>query len=134
MLPRPNHRRTVGHDRHRVALDGQAPGIVGILGDRETDTGDAGGVRAGQFVARAERDLRVHLDLAAEVEQERTVRDLPHLEAVDLGQLGHHMIGMGHVRRIAGDVGDHPQMIGVDHVERRNDGAGIANGRRYAGR
>ncbi len=126
------HGRAVGDHRHRVALDGQAPGVVGVLGDREADAGDAGGVGAGQFVAGAERDLRVHLDLAAEVEQERTVGDLAHLEAIDLGQLGHYMVGMGHVCRVARDVGDDSEVVGVDDVERRHDGAGIADGRCYA--
>src|SRR3979490_439750 len=49
------------------------PGPLGGLGDREAHAGDTGCVRHGEVVARADGRLRDHLDLAAEMEQERAV-------------------------------------------------------------
>ena len=76
------HGRAVGDHRDGVALDGQPAGVVRVLRDRQADPGHPRGVRAGQLVAVAQRDLRGDLDLAAEVQQEGAVGDLAHVDAV----------------------------------------------------
>ena len=69
----------------------------------------------------------VHLDLAAEVQQERAVGDLADLDAVELLRAADDLVGVGRVGGVAGDVGDDPDVVGVDHVERGHDAAGIAD-------
>ena len=51
--------------------------------DGHADPGHAGGVGAGEVVTVAQRDAGGDLDLAAEVDQERAVADLAHLDAVE---------------------------------------------------
>jgi hypothetical protein len=58
-----------------------------------------------------ERDLRCHLDLAAKVQQERTVRHLAHTEAVERGNCLGDRLRMRHIAGIAADI-DH-QHVGV---------------------
>ena len=79
----PEHGRAVGDDGDGVALDRQPPDVVGLRGDGQADPGDAGRVGHGQVVAGAQRHLRAHLDLAAEVQQEGPVADLADGDAVD---------------------------------------------------
>jgi hypothetical protein len=45
-------RRPVGHDRDRVALDGQPPRPIGVLVNRRADPGDARGVGRREVVPR----------------------------------------------------------------------------------
>ena len=82
------HRRAVGDHGDRVALDRQPAGVVGVLGDGQADPGHPRRVRPGQLVAVAQRDLRGHLDLAAEVQQERAVGDLADVDPVELLEAG----------------------------------------------
>ena len=77
------HGRPVGDDGDGVALDGEPPGVVGVLGDGQADARHAGRVDHRQVVAVADRDLRRDLDLAAEVHEEGPVRDLADRDAVD---------------------------------------------------
>ena len=56
---------------------------LGALGDGPAHPRDAGGVGHRQVVAVAQRHLRLHLDLAAEVHQERAVGDLADGDALD---------------------------------------------------
>ena len=130
MLPRPEHRRAVGHDGHGVALHGQPPDVVGLRGDGHAHAGDAGRVGHRQVVARAQRDLRAHLDLAAEVEQEGPVADLADRDALDLAQRLGEAAGVLLVARGAGDVDDDPVGVRLGDVERGDRAAGQADGGR----
>ena len=51
------HGGAVGDDGHRVALDGQRPGLGRVLVDRHRDPRDAGRVGHREVVARLERQL-----------------------------------------------------------------------------
>src|SRR5581483_4625857 len=62
--------------RDRVPLHGQPARVVGVGRDRERDPAHARGVGHRQVVAVAQRDLGGHLDLPAEVQQERAVATL----------------------------------------------------------
>src|SRR5690606_15711994 len=93
------HGRAVRHDRNGVALDGEAAGVLGVLGDGHADPGHTRGVDHGEVVTVADRVLGLHLDLAAEVHQERTVGDLAQDDALDAAELLHDLV------RVAGGGG-----------------------------
>ena len=70
------HGRPVGDDGDRVLLDREGPDLVGLGGDRQADPGDARRVGHREVVARLHRHLVLHLDLAAQVHEERAVGDV----------------------------------------------------------
>ena len=82
----PEHGGAVGDDGDGVLLDRQVPGRVAILRDRHADAGDARRVGHREVVARLHGHLRAHLDLAAEVHQERAVGDALDLDALDAAE------------------------------------------------
>ena len=106
------HRRAVGDDGDGVALDGQAAGVGGVLGDRQADAGDAGGVDQREVVAVADRHLGLDLELAAEVHEEGAVGDLADLDAVHRAHRLDDLVG------VAGVAG------GRRHVDAQPVGAG----------
>ena len=63
-----------------------------------------GRVRHRQVVTGLQRDLRLHLDLAAEVEQERAVGHLADGDPLDGGQRAGDLVGVVGVRRRAREV------------------------------
>jgi len=90
---------------------------AGVLGDRGAHPGDPGGIGPGQVLAVAPRHLRGDLDLAAEVQEERTVGDLEHREAVECPDRG-DLSGVRHVDRVAGQVDHQPAVRGLRYVQR----------------
>ena len=121
----PEDRRPVGDDRHRVALDGQTPGVARVLGQGQADPGHPGRVDHRQVVAVADRDLRLDLDLAAEVHQEGAVGDLADGDALDLGQGLGQPLGVLGVAGRAGDVDPQPLVAGRRDVQRGDDPTGL---------
>ena len=105
-VAQPEHGRAVGHDRDGVALDRQTAGVGRVGRDGLADPGDAGGVGAGEVVAVAQADLRVHLQLAAEVQQERPVGHLAHPHARQRLQRRGDLRGVRLVAGVARDVDD----------------------------
>jgi hypothetical protein len=79
----PEHGGAVGDDRDGVALDGQPAGVLGLVGDRETDPGHPGRVGHREVVAGLQGHGRVHLELALQMHQERAVRHPVHVHTVD---------------------------------------------------
>ena len=79
----PEHRRPVRDDCDRVLLDREVPDLRRLVRDRTADARNARRVRHGEVVARLDRALRVHLELAAEVQEERPVGDVLDLDAVE---------------------------------------------------
>ncbi len=74
-----------------------------------------------------ERDLRVHLELAAQVQQEGAVADLVHVHAVQPAQPGGDRLDVVAVGRVAGNVDHDPVRVGLDHVERGDRAASLAD-------
>ena len=107
----------VGHDRDGVLLDRQVPGRVAVLLDREADAGDARGVGHREVVARLHRDLRLHLDLPAQVHEERAVRDALDLDAVDLADALDDPLEVVGVRGVHRDVADLHPALDPDEVD-----------------
>ena len=98
----------------------------GVLRDGEADARDPRGVGHRHVVAGAQRHLRRHLDLAAEVQQEGAVADLVDRDAVDrLQRL------RAAARRASWSLAEQVTSttirsgIGLGHVERGHDAAGL---------
>jgi hypothetical protein len=123
------HRRPVGHDRHGVALDGQLAHVLGVVGQRHRDPAHTRGVGHREVVTGAERHLGRHLDLAADVQQERAVGDLVHGHALDRLDLVDDGLAVLGVLCGAGDVDDQPVVARLGHVHRGHDAAGLRDGR-----
>jgi hypothetical protein len=122
--------RSVGDDGDGVALDGEPADVLGIARDRHRHPRHARRVRPGQVVAVLERHLRRHLDLAADMQQERAVADLAD---DDIGQLLNRVgdaVGMVHVDGVARDVDDDAVAHAVRDVEGRERAALLADRRR----
>ena len=123
------HGGPVGDHGHGVALDGEPPGVLGVCGDGQADPGDTWGVGAGEVVAVLQRDLGLHGQLAAEVQQEGAVTDLADRHSrsgVDhLGDLLRVLLVDG----VAGDVDDDRVVTGLDDVERCHRGTGVGDRR-----
>ncbi len=81
------HGGPVGDDGDGVLPDRELPDLLVILRDRAADAGDARRVREGQIVAGADRDAALHLDLAAEMHEERAVGDRADLDALQLAEV-----------------------------------------------
>ena len=85
--------------------------------DREADAGDTRGVRHREVVARLDRDLRLHLDLPAEVHEERAVGDALDLDAVDLADALDDPLEVVGVRGVDRDVADLHPALDPDEVD-----------------
>ena len=120
MLPKPEHSRPVGDHRDAVAFHRQSAGVLRILRDGQADPGHARRVDHRQVVPVADRVLAVHLDLAAQVHQERAVRHLPDHHALDLLHRLHQQVCMLGVPGRTGDVDPQPFVPGRRHVEGRD--------------
>jgi hypothetical protein len=111
-------RGAVGDDGDGVALDGQAPSVLGVLGDRLDDAGDARGVDHREVVAVTDRELRLDGELAAQVREEGAVGDLAELHALQalqrLDDLHRVVVPAGE----DGDVRPHPLGPGGGDVQR----------------
>ena len=121
------HGGAVRDDGDGVALDRQRPGALGRLGDREADARDAGRVRHREVVARAHGRLRRHLDLAAEVQQERAVGDALHLDAVERPHGLDDPLAVLRVAGVDGDVAHRALAARAHEVDRAEVAARLAD-------
>ena len=103
----------------------QASSAIG--GDCLADARDAGGVRHREVVARLDRHLRLHLDLAAEVHQERAIRDVLDLDAVDPANALDDPLEVLRVGCVDRDVADLDALLDADEVDRAERAAGLAD-------
>ena len=133
----PEHGAAVGDDRDRVALDRQVPDLLGILGDRAADARHARRVGHREVIARPDRDLGLHRDLAAEVQQEGAVGDLLDLDAVDPLAGSHDRLRLLVIGREHADVARLAARVHAHEVDRPEQPAGIGDrareGREAAG-
>jgi hypothetical protein len=90
-------------------------------------TRDAGRVRHREVVAGLHRHVRVHVDLAAEVHQERPVGGVLDRDAVHRLHRLHDRVGVLRVRRLEGDVADLRAAVDADEVDRVEQAAGVAD-------
>jgi hypothetical protein len=127
------HRRSVADDRDRVALDREVPDLLRILGDRARDAADAGRVDHREVVPGVQRVPRMNLELAAEVGEEDTVRDVDDLHALDGADGGDNGVEVPLVVGEDVDVADLRRALDADEVDRAEQAAGLADRRREAG-
>ena len=125
------HGGAVGDDGDGVALDGQPPGVLGVLGDRQADPRDARGVDERQVVAGADRHLGLDRQLAAEVHEEGAVGDLADLDALDGAHRLDDLVGVVGVAREHRDVDAHPVVPRAGDVEAGDDAAGLLDEARH---
>ena len=121
------HGRAVADDGDGVLLDRQVPDLAHVLGDRDADARDAGRVGHREVVARLQRRLRRHLDLAAEVEQERPVGDVLDLDARERVDGGDDLLDVVGARGVDRDVADLLALLDADEVDRAEAAAGVAD-------
>src|SRR5699024_3069110 len=107
---------------YRVALYGQAAGVLRVLGDRLDHPGHARGVDHREVVAVADRELRLDGELAPQVREEGAVRDLAELDAVETAQIVDDLHRMVVTRGEDRDVRPHPLRPGGGDVERGDRG------------
>src|SRR5262249_61851021 len=96
--------------------------------DREADACDAGRVGHREVVARADRDLRLHLDLAAEVHQEGAVRDGLDADLVEHADGVDDALPVDRVGRVDRYVADHEAAATARGVVRAQQAARLADG------
>ena len=125
------HRRPVGDHRDGVALDRQPAHVLGVLGQREADPADAGGVGHREVVAVAQRHLGGHLDLAADVQQEDPVAGLVDRHARHRAGRLLETLGVLGVGRGAGDVDDQALVGGLGHVDAGDDAPDLGDRGRH---
>ena len=123
----PEHRGAVADDGDGVLLDRQVPDLRHVLGDRHADARHAGRVGHREVVARLQRRLRGHLDLAAEVQQERPVGDVLDLDAGHRLDGGDDLLDVVGARGVDGDVADLLALLDADEVDRAQVAAGLAD-------
>ena len=127
------HRRPVRHDRDGVLLDGEVPRGRRIVRDGLRDAGDAWRVGHREVVAGLERDLRLHLDLATEVHEERPVGDAQDLDAVERSDGVGDAVEVCLVRGRDRDVSDLVVRLDAHDVDRTERASRFADRLGHAG-
>ena len=100
---------------------------LAVGGDRLADARHAGRVRHREVVAGLDRHLRLHLDLAAEVHQERAVGDVLDLDALDAANALDDPLEVLGVGRVDRDVAHLDALLDADEVDRAERAAGLAD-------
>ena len=124
-------RRPVGHDGHRVLLDGQGERPLGVLPDGQADARHARCVGHGQVVPRLERHLVPDRDLAAKVRQERPVGYVDDPHALDAPDGAHDVVPVGLVARVDREVADDDVLDQLDEIHGPDVAPGLADGGRH---
>ncbi len=121
------HRAAVRGDRHRGAFSGESPGIGWPAGNGAGHSSHARGVGQGQVLAGTDGDPGRYFDLAAQVVEERAVRDVPHVAIALLqrGGDGNHVFLAGGLER---EVDRGAGRSHLDQVHTDDDGTGRTDG------
>jgi hypothetical protein len=108
--------RAVGHHGDGVAFDGEPASVLRLPGDGQADPRHTWHVDHREIVTVADRMLRVHLDLAAQVHQERTVAHLADADPRTL-RIAYQLFRVLGVPGGDGDIDAEPVMPGCGDVE-----------------
>ncbi len=127
-VAQPEHGRPVADHRHGVLLDREVPDLAHVLGDRHADARHARRVGHREVVARLERRLRDHLDLPAEVEQERAVGDVLDLDPDERLHGGDDLLQVVGARGIDRDVAHLLALLDPDEIDRAEAAPRVADG------
>src|SRR5437773_1747824 len=122
-------RGAVGHDRDGVLLDRQRIRLLGVRVDRHADPRHARRVGHGQVVAGLDAHLAPHLDLPAQVHEERAVRHVDDLHALHRTDPVDDLLAVPFVARLEGDVARDRGLADDDQVDGADVTAGLADRR-----
>src|SRR5207244_3908751 len=125
------HGGAVRHDGDAVLLDGQRVRLLRILMDGHAHARDDRRVGHREIVAGLDRDLSLHLDLAAEVHEERAIRDVDDANTTDGPDLFHDLLGMTLVTRLDAEIAGDRRLADLDEVDGADVTARLADGRRH---
>jgi hypothetical protein len=123
-----------------LRFDGEPASVLRLPGDGQAAPRHTWRVDHRQVVMVADRMLRLHLDLAAQVHQERTVADLADADPADASHRLYHLFRVLGVPGGDGDIDAEPVMPGRGDVEGGHrpasglHGGGQLANRRPAGR
>ena len=123
----PEHRGAVGHDRNRVALDRVLEGLVRVVGDRQADARHAGRVDHREVVTGLQRVLVALFDLAADVQQERSVGGVDHLGAGERVDRRDDLLPVVSAGGVHNDVAQAVAAVDLHQVDGADDAAGLAD-------
>jgi hypothetical protein len=123
----PEDGAAVGDDGDGVLLDREVPDLARIVVDGAADARDARRIGHREVVASAQRRLRRHLDLTAEVEQERAVRHVLDLDAAQGVHGGDDAVDVVCARGVDGDIADFLTLLDPDEVDRAEAAARVAD-------
>ena len=130
-VPQPQHGGAVGHDGDGVLLDGEVVDLVGVVVDGHAHAGHPGRVRHREIVARLHGDATVHLDLPAQVHEERAVRHVDDVDALDPPDALHDALAVRLVGGLECDVAGHRLAACFDDVDGADVAPRLADRRRY---
>ena len=122
------HRRAVGHHRHRVLLDREVVDLLRVVVDGHADARHPRGVGHREVVACLDRHPAVDLDLAAQVHEEGAVGDVHHRDVRHLAQSLDHRQAVRLVGGLEGDVAGHLLLGHLHHVDGPDVAARLADG------
>ena len=125
------HRRAVGHHRHRVLLDGERVGLLRIVVDGHADARHARRVGHREIVARLHRHLAAHLDLAAQMHEEGAVGHVDDRDTFQRAQPLDDLPAMALVARLEGEIARDGGAADFDEVDATDVAAALADGGRY---
>ena len=123
----PENRGAVSDDGDRGAFGGQRPGRFGSRGDGRGHPRHSRRVGHRHVLAGAQLSASGHLDLAAQVIQERRVGGVPHLDARLGFERRGHLVHVIFVERQHGEVDGRARCRDVDEVHPGHDTAGLAD-------
>src|SRR5437899_963855 len=123
------HRGAVRHDRDGGLLDRQPVRFPGVVVDGHADARDARRVGHGEVVAGLDAHLPAHLDLPAQVHEERAVRDVDDLHALDRADPVHDLLAVRLVARLERDVARDRRLADDDQVDGADVAAALADRR-----
>src|SRR6185295_11010212 len=98
-----------------------------IFRDRVADTSDTGRVGHRKIGTSLQRHFRDHFDLAAEVHQERRIRDLQQLDAINIFNSLDDLIAVLTGDTADGDIADDVVVADGDDVDSADVAAGAAD-------
>jgi hypothetical protein len=129
----PEHGRPVADDGDRVLLDRQGPHLRRVLRNRRGHATHTRRVGDREVVSRLERGSRHHLELAAEVREERAVGDVLHLDPVHVAHCGKDAVDLRRVRRQERHVPHLVSAADPHEVDRAEEAPGVTDRLRQGG-
>ena len=123
----PEHRRAIGDDRDSVALDRVLKGPFGVVRDRQAHARNAGRVGHREVIARLQRMLVALFDLAADVQQERAVGRVDHVDATHRLDRRDDLRPVGLARGVHNHVTQAVVPVDLDEVDRADHPAGLGD-------